>query len=114
MRQNSRNAAQPFTRAGGIDSRGHQQHRLGGNHRAETLQLFHDHSIVFNGVAAGLLSGVDQVKQQAGSLHMLKEPCAQPSSQMGASIKPGISAMTNECSSSIGTTPRHGSRVVKG
>ena len=38
---------------------------------------------------AGLLGGVNQVKQQAGSLHMPEEPYTQPASLMGARDQAG-------------------------
>jgi glyoxylase-like metal-dependent hydrolase (beta-lactamase superfamily II) len=102
---------------GDVDLGGDDDGGLGGEAVVEGLELLHDDAEIFDGVgtAAGV-GDVDEVDEDAGALDVAEELGAEAGAEVGAFDEAGHVGDDEGLSGSSPTvtTPRLGSRVVKG
>ena len=75
--------------AGSVNLGGDQQHRLRGHVWAEALELAHQHPVVLGRIPASRVCHVDQVQQQASTLHVFQEPDAEPAADVRSGDQTG-------------------------
>ena len=69
---------------GGVELRGHDDHRLFGEHRAERRKFMLDDFEIAHRIAVVRIARVDKMRDQARAFNVLQEASAKPGAVMGA------------------------------